>query len=119
MFVKYQKNIQSAAKLDYQQQYTYIIEAAMVSTPEIFFENSSMSPSPSVNVKNPSARKSLHLFTEVLDIKNKTAFRRLCYDKTKRKEIRAVSMLWSIIPKMKGHTIINEWINKYLYTCIL
>ena len=78
-----------------------------------------MSSGPSVNVKNPSARKSLHLFTEVLDIKNKTAFRRVCYDKTKRKEIRAVSMLWSIIPKMKGHTIINEWVNKYLYTCIL
>ena len=69
MFVKYQKIIQSAAKLDYQQQYKYIIEAAMVSTPEIFFENSSMSPSPSVNVKNPSARKSICVFTEVFDVK--------------------------------------------------
>ena len=38
---------------------------------------SPMSPGPSVNVNNPSARKSLHQFSEVLDVKKKTAICRL------------------------------------------
>ena len=44
----------------------------MVSTPEIFTENIPIPHGPPVTVRNPSARKSLHLFTEVLDVKNKT-----------------------------------------------
>ena len=34
-----------------------------------------MSPGPSVTIKNPTARKSLSIFTEVLDVKNKTVIR--------------------------------------------
>ena len=49
----------------------------MISTNEIFTENSPMSPGPYVTVKNPSVRKSLRLFTEVLYVKKKTAVRRV------------------------------------------
>ena len=45
----------------------------MVSTTEVFNENSLMSPGPYVTVKHPSASKSLRQFTELLDVKNKTA----------------------------------------------
>ena len=67
----------SAGKCDGQQQYKYIIEASLVSNPGIFTNNIPMSPGPSVTVRYPSARKSLRLFTEVLDVKNKSAVRRL------------------------------------------
>ena len=50
----------------------------MVSTPYIFTDNSLMSPGPSVTVKNPSAGKSLRIFTEVFDVKNKTDVHQLC-----------------------------------------
>ena len=59
----------SARKCDYQQHYKTIIEAAMVPTPEVFSENSPMSPGPLSTVKKPSARKSLRRFTELLYIK--------------------------------------------------
>ena len=45
----------------------------MVSTPEIFIDNSTMSPGPTIIVKNCSARKSLRLFIEMLGVKNKTS----------------------------------------------
>ena len=54
-----------------------IIEAYMVSTSEGFTENRPLSPGPYVTVKNPSARKLLHQFTELLDVKNKTVVHRL------------------------------------------
>ena len=47
----------SSGKYDYQKQCKAIIEAEMLSTPEIFTDNSPMSPIQSVTVKNPSARK--------------------------------------------------------------
>ena len=40
-----------------------------------------MSPGPYVTVKNTSAGKSLRLFTEVLDIKEKTSIRQVGADK--------------------------------------
>ena len=78
-----------------------------------------MSPGPPMIVINPSARKSLHLFTEVLDAKNKTTVRQVGADKSKRKAIREFIILFSSIPKRKVHTKINEQVNKYLYNCIL
>ena len=45
-------------------------------------------------VKKNSARKSLRIFTEVLEVKKRTAVRRSDDDKSKRKEIRSGSMLW-------------------------
>ena len=63
----------SAGKIYDQRKYKAIIEAAMVSTPDIFTDSSPMSPGPPMIVKKTSARKSLHLFIEVLDIKNKNS----------------------------------------------
>ena len=79
----------------------------MVSTPERFTNSGPISPGPSMTVINPSARKSLSLFTEVLDVKSKTAVRRVGAAKSKRKSIKEVSVLWSSIPKSIIHTKIN------------
>ena len=51
------KLYKSASKCDNQNQYKSILEAVMVSTTEIFTENSTMSPGLSMTYKNPSARK--------------------------------------------------------------
>ena len=80
----------------------------MVSTTEIFTDNSLMSPGSPMIVKKWSARKSLHLFTEVFDVKKKTAVYRLGSAKSNHKSIISGSMLCSSIPKNKGHTKINE-----------
>ena len=71
----------------------------MVSTPELFTENSQISPSLSVTVKNPSARKSLRQFLDILEFKPKTYFSRFCVAKSKSKAIRSGSFFWSSIPK--------------------
>ena len=47
----------------------------MVSTPEGCTDNSPMTPNPSVSNKHPSARKSLHQFSDTLYVKHKTAVR--------------------------------------------
>ena len=60
-----------------------------------------------MTVKDTSARKSLRLFSEVLDVKEKNAVCQVGDAKSKRKEIRADSMLWSSIPKRGGHEKIN------------
>ena len=78
-----------------------------------------MSPGPPMIVKNCSEIKPLCLFTEFLDVKNKTDVCQVGADKSKRKSIRAGIMLCSSITKMKGHAKINEQVNKYLYNCIL
>ena len=46
-----------------------ILEAAMVSTPEGFINDSPISPMTSAPVKKPSAQKSLCMFTNVLEVK--------------------------------------------------
>ena len=54
-----------------QQQFKDIIEADMVSNPEGFTNDSPISPMTPTPVKKPSARKSLCLFTNILDVKKK------------------------------------------------
>ena len=54
-----------------------------------------------------------------MDVKNKTAVRRVGAVESKRKAIRAGSMLCSSVPKSRGHTKINEQVKKYLYNWIL
>ena len=66
--VNVKKLYTSAGKFDYHLQFKAIIEASMVSTPDRFTNNSPISPGPPMIVKKFSARKSLRLFTEVLDI---------------------------------------------------
>ena len=56
------KLYRTTGKCDDQQQYKAILETAIVSTPEEFTDNSPMSPSQSVTVKKPSARKPLRQF---------------------------------------------------------
>ena len=58
-----------AGKCDDQQQFKDIIEAAMVSTPGGFTDNSPIYPRTSSPVKKPSSRKSLCMFTNVLYVK--------------------------------------------------
>ena len=58
-----------AGKCDDQQQFKDIREAAMVSTPEWFTNNSPISPLTSTPIKKSSARKSLCLFTNIFEVK--------------------------------------------------
>ena len=61
-----------------------------------------------MTVKTPMARKPLRHFTEVLDVKHKTAICRLGAAKSKRKSIRAGTMLCCSIKKRRGHNKINS-----------
>ena len=97
----------SSVKSDDQNQYKYILEVEMFSTPYIFTYKSPISPGTSMTVKNPSTIKSLHLFTEVLDVKRKTSVLWVGAAKSKRKAIISGSMLCSILPNRIGHTKIN------------
>ena len=102
------KLYKSSVKCDDQNNYKEIIEVAMVYTPEGFTENSPISPSQYVTVKNPSAIKSLRQFLDTLEVKPKTYAHIFCGAKSKRKAIRSVSMLCSIIPKMQGFSKIDQ-----------
>ena len=75
-----------------------------------------MSPVPYLAFKKPSGRKSLCKFNEVLDVKHKTAVQRLGAVKSKRKDIKVLSMLWYIITNSHVHDIINYWVKKSLYS---
>ena len=66
-----------SVKCDDQLQFKEILESSMVSTTEIFTDNNPMSPGPPMIVKKCSERKSIRLFTEVLDVKKKTTVRRV------------------------------------------
>ena len=66
------KNIyQHAGKCDKQQNSNDLIDNFIVSTPEVGIYNSPNVPMTSTPVKKPSARKSLCLFTNILDVKTK------------------------------------------------
>ena len=70
------KIYQHAGKCDDQQNLKDILEAALLSTPEVFTDNIPNVHMPSTPVKKPSARKSLCLFTNILDVKPKISKRR-------------------------------------------
>ena len=90
------KNIyQHAGKCDDQQNLKDIIDAAILSTPEGVIENSPNVHMTSIPVKKPSARKSLCLFTNILDVNPKTAKRRFVAAKSKRKSIKVCNSLWT------------------------
>ena len=57
------KHKKKAGKCDGQQKFKDILEADMVSTPEVFTDNSPISPMKPTPVKKPSAQKSLCMFT--------------------------------------------------------
>ena len=94
--VNINKSYTSTKKYDYQLQFKTIIEASKVYTTERFTHNSSMSPGPTMIDKKCSAKKSLHILTEVLGVKIKTYVRLLGADKSNRRSSKAGCMLWSM-----------------------
>ena len=80
------KFYKSAGKYDDQQRYKAVNESSMVCTPVLFTDNSPISPSQYVTVKIPSARKSLHQFLDILEVKPKTGVRRFCAAKSDTKQ---------------------------------
>ena len=66
-----------AGKCDDQQKFKDILGGAMVSTPEVFTDNNHISPMTSTLYKKLSAIKLLCIFTNILDVKNKTAIRQV------------------------------------------
>ena len=100
------KLYKQAGKCKHKQKFKDIIEAAMVYTTEGFTINSTMSPRKSTPVKKPSARKSLCMFTNIVDVK-KTAYHQVGSDNYKRKAIKVVNTPWSLKQKRKGNSKIN------------
>ena len=113
------KKNQHAGKCDDRKQFKDILEAVMVSTTEGITNNSTISTITPTPVKKPSARKSLCLFTNILDVNLKTSNRWHGASKSKRKVIKGRTKTWEMITKQKGYSKINDHINKYLYYWIM
>ena len=94
---RYMNNIkkiyQHAGKFDDQQNLKYIIETALLSTPEGFTDNSPNLPMSSTTVKKPSARKSLCLFTNILAVKPTKEKLRFVAAKSRRKAMKVCNSL--------------------------
>ena len=97
------KNIyQHAGNCDYQQNLKDIIDSAILSTPEGVTDNGPNVHLTSSPVKKPSARKSLCLFTNILDVKPKTEKRRFVAAKPRRKAMKVGNSLWKKKKNEKG-----------------
>ena len=72
----------------------------------------------STPVKIPSTRKSLCLFTNIFDVKKKTAKRYIGAAKSKRRAIKVHTSLWTKKKKRKEHSKTNEQIKYNLYAWI-
>ena len=92
---------QNAGKYDDKRNLKDILEAALLSTPEGFTNNSPNVHMPSTPVKKPSARKTLCLFTNILDVKPKTAKRSFVAAKSRRKYMKVCNSLWKKKRKKK------------------
>ena len=90
----------------------------MVSTPEGVTDNSRNVPLTSTPVKKPSAWKSLCLFTNILDVKPKTAKRRIVAAKSKLRAMKVGTSQWTKKIKRKGNSKINEQIKRNMYAWI-
>ena len=98
------KIYQHAGKCDDQQNLKDILEADLLSTPQGVTYDSPNMPMTSTPVKKPSARKSLCLFTNILNVKPKTEKRRFVAENSKRKAIKVGNSLWTKKIKRKGHS---------------
>ena len=96
------KIYQHAGKCDDQQNLKDIIDAAILSTPEGVTDNSPNVHMTSNPVKKPSARKSLCLFTNILDVKHTTAKRCFVSAKSRRKSMKVCNSLWKKKQNEKG-----------------
>ena len=102
------KIYQHAGNCDNQQNIKDILEADLLSTPEGFTDNSPNVHIPSTPVKKTSARKSLCLFMNILDVKPKTSKRRFVVAESIRKAMKVGNSLWTKKKKLKGHSKIND-----------
>ena len=59
------------------------------------------------------------MFTNVLDVSQKTAYHRVGAAKSKRKAIKYENTPWALKQKRKWHSKISEEIRKYIYNCII
>ena len=89
------KIYQHAGKCDDQQNLKDVLEAAILSSPEGFTENSPNMPMPPTPVKKPSASRSLCLFTKILAVKPTTAKRRFVAAKSRLKATKVGNSLWT------------------------
>ena len=112
------KIYQHAGKCDDQQRLRDVLDADMVTNPE---EITYVSPSLCITqttVKKPSAGKSLCLFTNIFDVKKRSAIRHVESEKSKLRAIKVGISLWTNKAKPKGHSKINDEIKRNIYTCI-
>ena len=79
----------------------------MVSTPEEVTEVSTSLRITQTKVKKPSAWKSLCLFTNIFDVKKRTAIHRVESAKSERRTIKFGNSPWSKTKKPKGHSKTN------------
>ena len=97
------KNIyQHAGKSDDKQNLKDILESALLSTPEGVINNSPNMHMISSPVKKSSARKSLCLFTNILDVKPKTGKRFFVAAKSKRRSMKLGNIIWTKNQNEKG-----------------
>ena len=90
------KNIyQHVGKCDDQQNLKDILDADMVLTTEEVTYDSPNVPMTSTTIKKPIARKSLCLFTNILNVKKKTTKRRFGAAKSKRRSMKVGNSLWT------------------------
>ena len=87
---KHQNIYKQAGKYEDQQKFKDILEAAMVSSPEGFTDDIPISPMISTLLKKSRAKKSLYLFTYILDLKH-ISTRWVGATKSKRKAIKYVT----------------------------
>ena len=89
-----------------------------MSTPEGVTDNSPNVPLTSTPVNKPRASKSLCLFTNILDVKPKTAKHRIVAEESKLRAMKVGTSHWTKKIKQKGYSKINEQIKRNMYTWI-
>ena len=89
------KIYQHARKCDDQQNIKDILDAAILSTPEVVTDNIPNVSMTSTPVKKPSAGKSLCIFTNILDVKPKTEERSFVAEESKHKSMKVGNSLWN------------------------
>ena len=95
MYEQHPKKNQHAGKCDDQQNLKDIIDAAILYNPEGATDNSPNIHMKSKPVEKPSARKSLCLFTNILDVKPTAAKCRFVAAKSRRKSMKVCNSLWT------------------------
>ena len=69
-------------------------------------------------VKNQVLENLLYLFTNIFDVRKKTAERRVGAAESKRRSMKFGNTLWTNKTKRKGHSQINEKIKRNMYAWI-